>query len=132
MKKERTWNLAAMALGVFIIIIGIVFMFSSPKSASTDYPQVCEFGADFYTEQYAATRDVAYNTAAVARNIHALSGRISVCFGLMFIMAGLLVDIHYGKILFCVPAENAQAEPLNAVEAESAQPVSSEAENGKE
>lgn len=77
MKKEKILNLIGIVLGIAIIIAGISIMKNPAETWSTSSVDSCRFGADFYTEQYAATRAAAHNAATTARNIDSLGEKIA-------------------------------------------------------
>ena len=97
MKKEKILNLIGIVLGIAIIIAGISIMKNPAETWSTSSVDSCRFGADFYTEQYAATRAAAHNAATTARNIDSLGEKIAQYAGLAFIFSGALVCLTYGK-----------------------------------
>lgn len=119
LKKEKTWNLIGILLGLAILIVGIVFIKTPPAySFYTDSVSDITFGGDYYTEQYNATRVAVNNIAVVARNLDKIGEAIANYFGCFFIVFGLLIILHYAKHYFtCVRtagdfSENPQkAEP---------------------
>lgn len=115
MKKEKTFNLIGIILGIAIIIAGISIMKNPAETWSTSSVDSYRFGADFYTEQYAATRAAAHNAAATARNIDSLGEKLAQYTGLAFIFSGALVCLTYGKNYVCCSASPVeQAEAVNA------------------
>lgn len=100
MKKEKTFNLIGLILGIAIIIVGIYFLAAPAASYMVSY---CAFGADFYTEQYAATR-------AAANNLHELGGMLAQYAGFAFIFAGAIVSLEYGKKYLCSNVEPEKTE----------------------
>lgn len=113
MKAERTWNLIGLILGAAIVITGIIFAVSPAESYSTKTPGTAEFGGDFYTYEYEATRMAASNAATTANNIRELGHAHALYAGLFFVFAGLLVTLHFGKRVFCVSSGPLPAaEPL--------------------
>ena len=102
---QKFWNFAGIVLGIALIVAGVIFMLTPDGSLRTSYPaREVEFGADFYTYQYAATRDAAENTAHIASNTFSIVYALSTYFGVAFIAWGLLTIIHYGKIIAALPA----------------------------
>jgi len=105
MKKERQWDLAGCVFGIIVVIIGIWFIYDPAASYYTDKVRDCEFGADFYTCIYEATQTAVNNTASTAKNIRDLGEKIALYNGTFFIVAGILVFLHYGKSL-CICHNN--------------------------
>ena len=97
--NEKYWNLAGVALGLLVIIMGIVFMCTPADSYSTRSADNVTFGGDFYTYQYEATRYAVSNTAITANNIRELGGKIALYAGFGFIVCGALIVLSYGKKL---------------------------------
>mgnify|MGYP007122620712 CR=1 FL=1 len=97
MKKEKMFNLIGIILGIAIIIAGISIMKNPAETWATHSVDSYRFGADFYTEQYAATRAAAQNAATTARNIDSLGGKLAQYAGLAFIFSGALVCLTYVK-----------------------------------
>lgn len=58
---KKTFSMAGIGVGIAIMILGLVLAFSKTVSYSGEVPLDYSFGADFYTEQYGATRDAAIN-----------------------------------------------------------------------
>ena len=131
MKKEKTFNLIGIILGIAIIIAGISIMKNPVDTWSTSSVDSYRFGADFYTEQYAATRAAAHNAATTARNNDSLGEKLAQYAGLAFIFTGALVCLTYGKNYVCcntVPAEQTEAVEAksteeNAEETNASQPL---------
>lgn len=98
-----------MILGVVIILAGILIMANDSTYLSyTTRVDSYTFGADYYTEQYAATRAAVNNTAVAAGNLCLLGERFGRYMGLVFIFSGALVSLSYGKkYVLCnaVPAQ---------------------------
>lgn len=118
MKKEKTFNLIGIVLGIAIIIAGISIMKNPAETWSTSSVDSYRFGADFYTEQYAATRAAAHNAATTARNIDSLGEKLAQYAGLAFIFSGALVCLTYGKNYVCC-----SASPVEQVETVEAKPT---------
>lgn len=126
LKKKRTWDLIGMVLGLVILIAGIVFAATPPQAYSTDSTDYASFGGDFYTYQYKATRVVAGNTAVTANNLREIGEAQAKYFGVLFMAAGALTMVSYGKKFFVEDAPEAAAavpEELPVPE-ETAQPES--------
>lgn len=77
----------AILLGVLAIIVGIATM----NMNETTVMNTAEFGADFYTYQYKATR-------AAANNLDLIYDMVSDCFGWLFIFIGG-TDITFSILL---------------------------------
>ncbi len=106
MRNERTWNLIGVALGILVILMGIVFMCTPPEAYSTDSADTASFGGDYYTYQYKATRIVARNAAVTANNIRELGAAVATYAGALFIVMGALITLEYSKKLaLAAPAE---------------------------
>ncbi len=97
MKREKAWNLIGVAIGVIIIITGILFCATPADSFSTTSVDTASFGGDFYTYEYKATRAAANNAAVAANNLRELSKKTANYVGCGFIFAGLLVTLEYAK-----------------------------------
>lgn len=123
MKKEKMFNLIGIILGIAIIIAGISIMKNPAETWSTSSVNSYQFGADFYTEQYAATRAAAHNAAATARNIDSLGEKLAQYAGLAFIFSGALVCVIYGKNFVCC-----NASPVEQSEAVETKPTEETAE----
>ena len=117
MKKERTWNLIGFICGIIIILIGILFA-TQKIDFSYSFPSAkdAEFGADYYTYQYSATRTVAQNTSATVRYLDYMALRQAAFFGFAFIVTGLLTTVHYGKKTFAEGAASSKDSTPAAVE----------------
>lgn len=106
MKNQKLWNFIGLVLGLVIVITGIIFACTPADSYSTSYPaKEVEFGADFYTYQYEATRFAAKNTAITANNIRELGHALALYAGFFFIFSGLLVVVYFGKKFFCAECD---------------------------
>lgn len=83
MKKEKAFNLIGLILGAAIILAGILIMANDSTYLSyTTRADSYTFGADYYTEQYAATRAAVNNTAVAAGNLCLLGERLAGIWGL--------------------------------------------------
>lgn len=98
--KSKVWNWLGFFVGIFTIVVGIGFLSSPPDSYYTSTADSATFGADYYTYQYDATRIAASNSAATAKNIREVGIALSRYAGFFFIIAGMLILIHYGKACF--------------------------------
>ena len=100
LQSKKTWNLIGMALGIAILVTGLILIFALPISTNWDYADYASFGADFYTYQYKATKVVASNTAQISRGLENLSEAIATAFGVLLIAVGALTSLNYGKKFF--------------------------------
>lgn len=107
--SEKFWNLVGTGLGLLVIIVGLIFMFTPAEhyyTSSTDY---AAFGADFYTYQYDATRAAASNAAVTANNLRELGHKLATYAGTFFMIMGALISLNYGKKLaLCCAAAPAE------------------------
>ena len=121
MDKGTVYNILGLIVGVAIIIAGGLIIDNTTTGYSTTYVDYAKFGADYYTEQYAATRAVVTNAAAAANNILALENRLTIYIGLAFVFSGILVSLSYAKKIavgsnppICPISFNAPATSNNA------------------
>ena len=114
--KGNIWNWIGFAVGIVVLLGGIVFFLTPPDSYYTDSADKASFGADFYTYQYDATRVVAGNTAVTANNIRELGVALSRYAGFFFITMGMLIIVHYGKSCFVknIPITQLNENPENS------------------
>lgn len=116
---QKIWNIAGIVLGIALIVTGVVFMLTTdgnPQSSSTYPTKDVEFGADFYTYQYAATRDAAENTSHIVSNSFSLVLALGTYFGAAFVAWGLLTVIHYGKAITAVQTATKKEETVTPAE----------------
>ena len=97
LKKEKTWNVLGLIVGIAIVIMGIVFISNPADSYSTNYADSVTFGADYYTYQYEVTEIVANNVASVVGTLRNMAEKNALYSGCLFIFAGILVVLHYAK-----------------------------------
>ena len=105
LKREKSWNVFGVLLGLVVFIVGVVFVGKDLPTFETDSTRYASFGADFYTYQYEATRAAATNTEAVAEQLEALRNEANRYFSISLMIAGAFIVLSYGKKL-CL-AENA-------------------------
>lgn len=118
MKKQKFWNLTGAILGVLVIIVGIYFIRTPASSRYTSTADSASFGGDFYTYEYEATQKAANNVAAVADNIGNVGAKLALYNGSLFIVIGLVMVLHFGKLYSCDSREaqitsNASSIPDN-------------------
>ena len=59
---KKNFSITGIVIGIIIVIMGLVMVFGSGAYGYRgDYTSSARFGADFYTEQYAATQNAANN-----------------------------------------------------------------------
>ena len=97
MKRESIFNLIGIICGIAIIILGANIVSTPADYSYTRSVTSYTFGADYYTEQYAATEAIVDNTAVIADNISELSNKLTNYFGLIFIVSGILTTLIYSK-----------------------------------
>ena len=103
-KKKKTWDILGILLGLSILLVGIVFMVTPPESYRANSVDDISFGADYYTEQYNATRVTVNNTAVTANNLREIGQALAHYVGFFFIALGILTMLHYGKSYFTCDA----------------------------
>ena len=81
-------------------VVGVIFAIVPPESYRANSVDRISFGADYYTEQYNATRVAVDNTAVTANNLREIGQAQAHYFGFFFITIGALTILHYGKSYF--------------------------------
>ena len=99
--REKTWSLIGMAVGLIVILIGLVFMATPADSYTTESTDYASFGADYYTYEYDATRAAASNAAVTANNLRELSSKLALYSGMFFVVLGVLIVLPNAKRYFC-------------------------------
>ena len=112
MRKEKTWAVIGLLLGIAVVVVGIVFMATPAAEYGTNTPEYASFGADYYTYQYDATRDAAINVGVVADNLRAMSEKLALYAGFGFVVLGLLLCLHYGQKLVLATAPSGEAAAM--------------------
>ena len=97
--KRTIFNVLSLIVGIAMIIVGTNFNSDPASVCVTSSPSSYTFGADYYTEQYGATRIVANNISATVRTIGNLSEKLANYVGFAFIFAGILVCLSSLKKL---------------------------------
>ena len=110
LKKEKTWNLIGLALGIVVIIVGIVFACTPADVYCYNYADDVSFGGDFYTYQYEATKIAASNVASVVNGLGTLAGKLALYSGFFFIVFGCMITLHYGKLVVMAMEEKTVEE----------------------
>ena len=113
MNKEKIFYLIGMILGLLVIMMGVILIFTPAKAYSTTTVKSVTFGGDYYTEEYKATKAAVSNAAAIANNIRELGEKLALYVGLAFITAGTFIDLHYAKKFFCMPVSVSAAPQVN-------------------
>ena len=117
LNNKRTWDLIGMVLGLVILIVGIVFAATPPDSYSTDTADYVSFGGDYQTYEYDATRIAGKNAAVTANNLREIGEAQAKYFGFLFMAAGALTMVTYGKKYFTADAPEA-VSAADAMDAE--------------
>ena len=122
--KRAIFNVLSLIVGIAMIIIGVNFN-SNPASEGVTYsPSSYTFSADYYTEQYDATRIAANNISATARTIGNLSEKLANYVGFTFIFAGILVCISsLKKLVVEIEPAKPSAMPEAPIPAEPTDPT---------
>ena len=108
---QKFWNFAGIVLGIALIVAGVIFMLTPDGSLRTSYPaREVEFGADFYTYQYEATKIAASNVASVVNGLGTLAGKLALYSGFFFIVFGCMITLHYGKLVVMAMEEKTVEE----------------------
>lgn len=134
-KKEKTWNVIGLIVGIAIVIMGIVFISTPADSYRARYADSVSFGGDYYTYQYEVTEIAANNIAKVVGMLNNMAAKNALYSGCLFIVAGILVSLHYAKKIAIdttsVVEAAAETSVESAVAAESEE-VNAEAEKVEE
>lgn len=95
--REKTWSLIGMAVGLIVILIGLVFMATPADSYTTESTDYASFDADYYTYEYDATRAA----AVTANTLRELSSKLALYSGMFFVVLGVLIVLPHVKRYFC-------------------------------
>lgn len=134
LKKEKTWNVLGLIVGIVIMIMGIVFISTPADSYIARYADSVSFGGDYYTYQYEVTEIAANNVAKVVGILNYMAAKNALYSGCLFIAAGILVSLHYAKKIVmdttCVVEATAETpvEPIGVTESEEVNAEVAEAE----
>lgn len=90
-RKISIWSLVGMGLGIVILIWSIITINDPPAYSVT--PDYIQFGADFYTESYNATRIAAMNVGNAAKAIVRGLGYVNASIG-------VFMTVYFGKSAF--------------------------------
>ncbi|MBQ7255505.1 MAG: hypothetical protein IJS31_04580 [Oscillospiraceae bacterium] len=89
--SRNKWDIAGLVLGIIVTIAGLVVIASPEHGAAAMYGDgFSRFGGDFYTYIYS-------EVGAINRSIKSIGIVLATYFGMLFMIAGLLTTIHYGK-----------------------------------
>ena len=94
MKKK--FSISGIVVGVIIVFIGVYTIFGFRMSYIGARPSSCTFGADYYTEQYGATRNAANNIAELGEFIDESSDFAFRIIGLVIIAFGCVTICYFG------------------------------------
>ena len=110
MNSKLLTKIIGIILGVAILIIGFSVQGISVSYSSTYLGRDIKFGADFYTEMYAVTRDVGRavdnNQRAICRGIESVCSAI----GWLIVAIGLVDIAFFTDKLFKVLKDDKDAE----------------------
>ena len=114
--REKTWSLIGMAVGLIVILIGLVFMATPADSYTTESTDYASFGADYYTYEYDATRAA----AVTANTLRELSSKLALYSGMFFVVLGVLIVLPHAKRYFCSLSGQAIESPAEAIPSQDA------------
>ena len=120
MKKGKKWNILGCIVGVLVIILGIWFVFTPVFYLPLHTEGIAHhiFGGDFYTYEFEATRAAAVNAGQAVSYIYNLGEKMALYGGLSFIIAGILIILHYGKCLSNIPKKDKNIDPTALIKPE--------------
>lgn len=107
MKKK--FCIAGMILGIILTIYGLSFSLGKSVHYNAETPLDYSFGADYYTEQYAVTRDVALNVARAGNTFENGMNFMITFSGNVTAAMGLIVVCYFG-VKLAVAKEAAKKE----------------------
>ena len=100
MKMKSVYAVIGMVVAIASIVVGIVFIDKPVKySTISEGVRVCEYGADYYTDQYAVTRAAALNVRTLNENIKKDGRRNAIYVGSFFIVYGIALFLKSGEKL---------------------------------
>lgn len=99
-KNKVVWDIASMIIGFLMMITGLIFGLTPAESYYTSSAKDVTFGADYYTEEYNATRIAASNAAVTANNIRELGSKHATYFGYFVSMSGFLILFTNARKMF--------------------------------
>ena len=90
--RRNKWDIVGLVLGIIVTIAGLVIIATPAHRAAAMYGNggLTQFGGDFYTYIYS-------EVGAINRSIGSIGSVLATYFGMLFMIAGLLTTIHYGK-----------------------------------
>ena len=89
---KKAFCTIGMVTGIIIIFLGIYMTFVVSNKYGANYVDRVEFGADYYTHQYAATKTVSDDINSLAHYM----GRIIQTTGLLISISGGSVLCYFG------------------------------------
>ncbi len=129
LRREKTWNLLGMILGIVVILVGVSFI-SDPLTARHyttgtlhTYESV-EFGADYYTYSYAELQNIQHEICATAVYVAQIGNGIAKYAGGLFVVLGVLIFLHYTKLFFCESVKIAEVPAQNTIELKESEIIS--------
>ena len=97
MRSRMTYSLIGLITGIITIVVGVVFLVNPPDFSTTKSVDRLTFGADFYTEEYSATKVAGDNVAVVADNLEIIAKTNAKYAGTFFIVSGFVLFLLYGE-----------------------------------
>lgn len=94
MKKKLC--ITGIVLGVLLTVIGLKFALTGKINYDGEIPSDYSFGADYYTEQYATTRDTAIDIVKVGNCIEKEFHMMFQLSGFTVAIMGLIVSCYFG------------------------------------
>ena len=102
---KRFFCIAGIGVGVALIIVGIYMMTGVGEGFFYSKTEDYKFGADFYTEQYAATRNASDNIVAVGKLISRTFETGMQVMGGVVLIFGMGIICYFG----CIITENKES-----------------------
>lgn len=93
---KKVFSLIGIVIGIAIIIFGIRLASINIYGYSGSYTSSYTFGADYYTEQYAATRNTANNLDNFAEYAERVVEKTMPCIGVIVALFGAAVSCFFG------------------------------------
>lgn len=107
---KKTFSIIGILSGIAVIVFGVTLL-TKEFSYSFNRPLIeYSFGADFYTEIYAATFDAANSLYSIGQLLEDIAGLVAHGFGYLLIAFGLF-DICF----FCTRMEDASEYSVEAI-----------------
>lgn len=110
---NKVGKIIGIIVGIAIFIAGFSLSTKKVKGTTQDYPKYAAFGADYYTESYAAMRATALNVADAVVSIERLTKEILGCFGAVMMAFGAATAVFYtNKLADGIAKEREEVEQL--------------------